>query len=168
MSKSTSDQEMKTEKSVKNVDVNYDDTDIKCIIKAIENDNNADVMLTTFTNIQQEKNDILQQLKLRGKELKEYHKKLKEYRFIDDLASIRDGCYARWINILDEKHTLMKGAIVNSVNETDGYIYLKSANPFAKNRFMTLQFDKIVLFQKLTEQELILLKISKIIDDSNI
>lgn len=154
--------------TIKHVEVDYDDTDIKCIIKAIENDNNAEVMLTTFTNIQKEKNDILQQLKIRGKELKEYHKKLKEYRFIDDIASIRDGCYSRWINILDEKHILMKGAIVYDVNEEDGYIYLKSPNPYAKNRFMTIQFDKIILFQKLTDQELILLKISKIIDDSNI
>lgn len=154
--------------SIKTVDVDYDNTDIKCIIKAIENDNNVDVMLTTFTNIKQEKNDILQQLKVSGKDLKIYHKKLKEYRFIDDLSSLRDGCYIRWINIMDPECKLTYGSIVCSVDEDGGYIYTKSSNAFPRIRYVTLRFENIIVFQKLTDQELILLKITKLIDDGNI
>lgn len=159
---------MSKDNDIKHVDVDYDDTDIKCIIKAIENDNNADVMLTTFTNIKKEKNDILQQLKIKGNSLKEYHKKLNEYRFINEISSIRDGCFVRWINIIDPEHKLTYGAIVCNVDEENGYIYMKSSNSFPRTRFITVQFDNIIIFQKLTEQELILLKISKLIDDSNI
>lgn len=154
--------------NIKTVEVDYDNTDIKCIIKAIENDNNEDVMLTTFTNIKQEKNDILQQLKISGKDLKGYHKKLKEYRFIDDLSSLRDGCYIRWINIMDPDRKLTYGAIVCSVDEDGGYIYTKSSNAFPRIRYITIQFENIIAFQKLTDQELILLKITKLIDDGNI
>lgn len=153
---------------IKKVEVDYDDTDIKCIIKAIENDNNADVMLTTFTNIKQEKNDILQQLKIKGKRLKEYHRKLKEYRFIDDISSLRDGCYIRWMNIMDPEHKLTYGAIVCSVDEEGGYIYTKSSNAFPRIRHITIQFENVIVFQKLTDQESILLKITKLIDDGNI
>lgn len=49
--------------------------------------------------ITQSKNDILQRLPLNREELKTFHKKLKGYRYIDNLDDFKIGNYVRWINL---------------------------------------------------------------------
>ena len=55
--------------------------DVDLLLKSLHNDNNEDILHLTSKKIAQEKNDILQTLQLPRATLKQYHKKLKNYRF---------------------------------------------------------------------------------------
>ena len=89
---------------------NFDITDI---LKAVDNEGNENIMKYTRESIHKMKNDILQQLHLRIPVLKDYHKKLKRFRYVDDLSDLNYGSYIRWINITNpEKLKLTNGGII--------------------------------------------------------
>ena len=67
------------------------------ILDALENETNASIMELTTEKIQAQKNNMLQRLQLPKNKLKEFHKKLKKYRYCSDLKDIQYGFYIRWI-----------------------------------------------------------------------
>ena len=127
--------------------------------KAIENPENAKIRETTFQDIKKEKNDILQQLPVSGEMVKYFHKKLKDYRFCSDIEDIKQGRYLRWIPLdkdpIDlEKHCVR---IINIIETDDDNIYIKCT---INNRYyFNLDFSKCLFFQKLTEQETLILTV---------
>ena len=56
----------------------------------------------TFSKIKNIKNDILQKLQLDKETLKDYHKKLKNYRYIDEINELKYGNFIRSINLNKE------------------------------------------------------------------
>jgi hypothetical protein len=79
------------------------DVDKERLNKALENDDNISLLNLTRDKIAKDKNDILQQLQFNGGTLKGLNKKLKQYRYIDELNDIKFGSYIRWINISNPK-----------------------------------------------------------------
>ena len=73
--------------------------DEEYLIKSLDNENNIGIENLTTKKIKTIKNDCLQQLQLPRDKLKEFHLKLKHYRFVDDLTNIQYGRYIRWINL---------------------------------------------------------------------
>ena len=71
----------------------------KHLVKALDNENNASIMNYNSRMIKSIKNDYLQKLLLSKEKLKDYHNKLKNYRYVDDLSDIQYGRYIRWINL---------------------------------------------------------------------
>ena len=69
------------------------------LIKSLDNENNVGIENLSTRKIKAIKNDYSQQLQLSREKLKEYHNKLKEYRFVDDLTNIQYGRYIRWISL---------------------------------------------------------------------
>ena len=57
--------------------------------------------MKVLSSVKEEKNDILQQLQLPRELLKEYHEKLKNYRYINNIDGLESGHYIRWINLKD-------------------------------------------------------------------
>lgn len=125
---------------------------------ALTNDKNEGIIKHTKKSIQTKKKDIIYELFL-PKERKEILQKLKDYRHIDEMNEIRVGCYARWINI--ENKTLAKGGIIIKVDISDNGIYIVLKNNF---NLFTILFDNVFLFQKITNQENIILSIIDKID----
>jgi len=77
--------------------------------------------------------------------------KLTGYKFIDDLYQLHKGKYIRWI----KNNKLSNGGIVMDILFND-----KGTNILCKNnmnRFFQLKFDDLVIFQKLSEEEQLLL-----------
>ena len=54
------------------------------ILDALENETNASIMELTTVKIKKQKNDMLQRLQLKKEKLKQFHKKLKKYRYCSD------------------------------------------------------------------------------------
>ena len=73
--------------------------DINSLLKAVDNENNEHLLNLTNQIIKKQKNDILQKLQLKRETLKNFHKKLKNYRFVSELHEIQYGAYIRWINL---------------------------------------------------------------------
>ena len=137
---------------------------VEDLLKALDNENNTGIAGLTTTKIKKEKNDILQKLQLSGKELKDLHARLKDYRYINELNDIQMGRYIRWIPLNTEtaEIKLTKGAfMVNTFLNEDGACLL-CRNTY--RRPIVVKFDKVLIFQKLSEQEQILISAIDFLD----
>jgi hypothetical protein len=122
------------------------------LLKALNNENNSGIENLTTRKIKAIKNDYLQQLQLSRDKLKEFHLKLKDYRFVDDLTDIQYGRYIRWISLKNpEKICLTNGGVIIDIKIQEDGIHLLCRN-FKNSRFQ-IKIDECFIFQKLTDQE---------------
>ena len=104
------------------------------------------------------KNDVIQKLQLKKDEIKELHTKLKDYRYINEINDINYGFYIRWINLKDiDDLNLNRGAFISEIKITDNGIVIICKTRF--NRHFQIKFDENLIFQKISQQEQIILKI---------
>jgi hypothetical protein len=126
------------------------------LIKSLDNENNSSMNNLTSSKIKSIKNNYLQQLQLSREKLIDYHTKLKEYRYVDDLTDIQFGRYIRWINLKNPlKINLTTGGIIIDIKICENGIQLVCKN-FRKHIFQ-IKIDECFIFQKLTDQEKIIL-----------
>ena len=126
------------------------------LLKSLDNENNSSMNNLNSKKIKSMKNDYLQQLQLSREKLKEYHTKLKEYRYVDDLSNIQYGRYIRWINLKDPTNTsLTQGGLIIDIKICQGGIQVVCKN--FRNRKFQIKIDECLIFQKLTDQEKIIL-----------
>jgi hypothetical protein len=130
---------------------------VDVLLNALDNENNTGVAGLSSSKIKKEKNDILQKLQISGKELKLFHASLKDYRYINELKDLQVGRYIRWIplNADTAEIKLTKGAILVNVFINDNGAMLVCRN--ALNKSIIVTFDRVLIFQKLSEQEQILI-----------
>jgi hypothetical protein len=122
------------------------------LIKSLDNENNSGIENLSTRKIKAIKNDYLQQLQLPRDKLKEYHKKLTEYRVVDDLTNIQYGRYIRWINLKNPENIfLTNGGVIIDIQLLDDGIYVLCKN--FRNKCMKIKIDECFIFQKLTDQE---------------
>jgi hypothetical protein len=127
------------------------------LTKALNNDNNENIMKLDKSKISKLKNDILQKLQLNKKELKELHKKLKDYRYVVDLADMNYGSYIRWINLNKEEIKLTNGAIMIDIKMTSDGLRIMCKNNM--NKIFLIDYDVCLIFQKINQQESVLLEV---------
>ena len=131
--------------------------DVEQLLQALDNDENESMIDLTTSKIKSIKNDMLQKLQLPKETLKNYHKKLKDYRYVGELHEIRYGAYIRWINLKNiDNIRLTNVGIICDIQVTNTGLWIKCKNNM--NRFFQLKLDECLIFQKLSDQERILLK----------
>ena len=134
--------------------------DINSLLHALNNDNNEAVVDLDYSTIAKHKNDLLQQLNLPKEELQKLHKQLKAYRCVNNLEDLRFGSYVRWISLKNpEIIKLTNGGIVCDIKEVKGDIHIKCKNKM--NMLFQVKMSEVLLFQKLSEQEEVILKAMK-------
>ncbi len=132
------------------------------LLKALDNDENTYLLELSNSKIKQEKNDILQQIQMSGDALKMMHNKLNEYRYISDADSLRIGCYIRWINLRKLGETIPERVLTNGAILCDWKIHDNGLHILCKtnnNRIIQIKFEENLIFQKLTNQEHVLLAV---------
>ena len=134
--------------------------DIENLEEILENDNNT-ILNKTYSKIKGEKNDIIQRLGLSRAKLKELCEKLKEYRYIDEISDIVCGNFCRWINLNNEEIRLENGGFISNINISEQGPLL-CVKTFRK--YININANNILLFQKINNQEKILLKVMKYIE----
>jgi hypothetical protein len=128
----------------------------KILVKALDNDINEGIQKYNSNLIKQIKNDYLQKLLLPREKLKLFHSKLKDYRYVDDLSDIQYGRYIRWIKLNDpSKIILSNGGVIIDIKILQNGIHVVCKN-FNNQRFQ-IKIDECYIFQKLTDQEKIIL-----------
>jgi len=133
-----------------------DDQSQNFFMKALDNENNDGIQKYNTPLIKQIKNDYLQKLLLPRDKLKDYHLKLKDYRYVDDLTDIQYGRYIRWINLNDPNNIkLTTGGIIIDIKILASGIHVVCKNN--KNHRFQIKIDECFIFQKLTDQEKIIL-----------
>lgn len=134
--------------------------DIHNLLHALNNDNNEAVVDLDYATIAKHKNDLLQQLNLPKEDLVALHKKLKPYRCVNTLEDLRFGGYVRWISLKNPAIIkLTNGGIVCDIKELNEDIQVKCKNKM--NMLFQFKMSEVLLFQKLSEQEQVILSALK-------
>ena len=137
-----------------NMDIN------KLLLKSLENEDNEYLLELTTKKIRDMNKKVLDELELTKKETLDYLSKLKEYRYIDEVSELKYGSYLRWISLTDpDDLDLKKGAIFCDVKVNDDGLFIICKNYGYSKKHFQLKFDEHMIFQKLSEQELILLNV---------
>lgn len=142
--------------------------DVANLLHALNNDDNEAVVELDYATIAKHKNDLLQQLNLPREDLIKLQKQLKAYRCVNTLEDLRFGGYVRWVSLKNpEKIKLTNGGIVCDIKhkqaqakqqakeEKSEDIHVKCKNKM--NMLFQFKMSEVLLFQKLSEQEQIIL-----------
>ena len=132
--------------------------DMQKLLQSLENEDNEYLLDLTTKKIRDMNKKVLEELELTAKEMSEYLSKLKEYKYVDEVSDLKYGAYLRWISLSDpDDLDLKKGAIFCEVKVGDDGLFLICRNYGYSKKHFRLKFDEHMIFQKLSEQELILL-----------
>lgn len=132
--------------------------DVQKLLKALDNENNENIINFTTQKIQEMNLKILQELHLKREETLELFKKLVQYKYVDEMDDLKYGTYIRWIPIANPHCIeLKKGAIFCNIKITDEGVSLVCKNHGYKSKHFQIKLDENLVFQRLTEQEMILL-----------
>ena len=132
--------------------------DVDLLINALENEENSSIIELNSQKIKTFKNNILQKLQLDRDKLKLYHKKLKKYRYCSDLSDLQFGNYIRWISVKDPENIfLTNGAFFTDYIFENNMVYIVCKN--SRNLIFRVKFDEIIIFQKLNNQENVILSV---------
>jgi hypothetical protein len=129
---------------------------VEKLLKALDNEENEKMCQMTTRKITQMKLDILNELELSRSVLLDYMKKLKLYKYIDEMNELQYGGFIRWIPLIDPDNLyLTSGGIICDIKVTDTGVSLVCKN-FAHKHYQ-LKMDECHIFQKLNGQEQVLL-----------
>ena len=128
---------------------------------ALSNQENDNILKLTTKKIEAEKALLFDELRMK-KSLKEsLIEKLKHYRFIDDMNDFRDGAYIRWINIekIDDinKLELQRGSFISETNLMGDDIHITCRT--ITRKYIKIMGSQNLIFQKLSDQERIILSV---------
>lgn len=130
------------------------------LVTAIQNVKEESIVDTNLSEIKSVKNNVLQQLQLSREKLQDFHKRLQNYRYIDEITELNSGDYVRWIDLNNAANIkIASGAFVCDVEINSDGIHLKLKT--ITHRHIQLRMDEIFLFRKLTDDELVILSALK-------
>jgi len=130
------------------------------LVTAIQNVKEESIVDTNLSEIKSVKNNVLQQLQLSREKLQDFHKRLQNYRYVDEITELNSGDYVRWIDLNNAANIkIASGAFVCDVEINSDGIHLKLKT--ITHRHIQLRMDEIFLFRKLTDDELVILSALK-------
>lgn len=140
-----------------------DDEKTHDLLSALDNESNESIMKLNNRKIKDIKNTILQRLQLDRETLKNLHKKLKNYRYVDELPDINYGSYIRWISLKNPSNIkLTNGGLICDIKILDEGVHIMCKNNM--NRVMQIKIDENLVFQRLSEQEHVILSVLDYLD----
>ena len=132
--------------------------DTQKLLKALDDDTNESLMNFTTKQLREMILKILKELQLPRNETIELLKKLKNYKYVDEIKDLKYGTYLRWIPINDpEDIQLTQGALFCEMKVKEDGVYIVCKNYGYNRKHFQIKLDENLIFQKLTEQELVLL-----------
>jgi hypothetical protein len=146
--------------------VNKSLLDVDKLEKALDNTKNESIMNFTTKKITELNYKILQELNLDNKTTMEYLKKLKDYKYVDELPELKHGGFIRWIPTNDPNYLpLNTCGIVCDIKIADEGVFVTCKN--FMHRHYNFKMDDVLIFQKLTTQEQIILSALDHLDEDN-
>ncbi len=130
--------------------------DVNKLMYALDNANNEFIMHLTSKKILELNLNILKELHLDKDTTLNYLKKLKGYRYVDEINELKHGAFIRWIPITDPNYLpLNHCGMICDIKITDSGILITCKN--FMHRHYTFKMDECLIFQKLTTQENIII-----------
>ena len=126
------------------------------LLKALDNEQNESIMNLTSKKILEMNYNIVKELLLDRETTLGYLKKLKDYRYVDEIDDLKHGSYIKWVPITDPKNIpLHYSGIICEIKLTDNGVFLVCKN--FMHRHYTFKMDECLIFQKLTPQEKVII-----------
>jgi hypothetical protein len=130
--------------------------DVPKLLKALENEENEGLFNFTTEKLKEMNFNVLKELHLTKSVFLDYMQKLKTYKYIDEMNELKYGAFLRWIPITNPKDLpLKKGGVLCDIKVTDNGVMI-ICKGFMNNHFQ-FKMDECLIFQKLSDQELVLL-----------
>lgn len=132
------------------------------LLDALDNDKNDSILKHTPAEINETKYNLFKSLNLNEDHIQDLLNRLNDYRFIENIDDLVEGSYIRWINLneLPEFKLKMGAKLLNiKTKEDDEDNNLLSCVKFLgrMTSYFNIKFENNLIFQKLSEQELMLL-----------
>jgi hypothetical protein len=129
---------------------------LKKLSEALDDEANDGIMKLSTRKILEMNLSILKELHLSRETTLEYLKKLKAYRYIDEMKDLKYGAFIRWIPITDPDNLQLKYCgIICDIKITDNGVLIVCKN--FMHRCYSFIMDKCLIFQKLTNQEQVII-----------
>jgi len=132
--------------------------DVNKLMKALDDENNENLMNFTSKKIKEMNLKVLKELHLSRDETIELFKKLIGYRYVDEIQDLKYGTYLRWIPLTNPNLIkLSRGAIFCELKIEQTGLSLVCKNYGFNCKHFQIKLDECLVFQKLTDQEKVLL-----------
>lgn len=132
--------------------------DVDKLLKALDNENNEKIMNFNTKTMKEMNIKILKELGLPYDVFNEYMEKLEDYKYVDEMGDLKTGSFIRWIPICEDKEVeLKKGGVLCDVKVTNNGVFLVCKVFSYKASHIQFKMDDALIFQKLSDQEKILL-----------
>ena len=127
------------------------------------------IMKLTTAKIRKTILNVLTSLQLPNAVVQEYYNKLNGYKYVDGITELSSGCFIRAIPLSNSTTLpLHNGAFICDINITNNGVVIVCKN--FNNRYFSLKVEDCVIFQRLTDEEKIILNaldhLSAVDDDS--
>jgi len=130
--------------------------DIESLLKALDKDENEEIIDMSSVKIREAIQSVLNDLQMDTDEQADMLVKLDGYKYVEDVSSLKSGAFIRWICISDPSNIrLTKGALVCDIRFTDTGMSIVCKG--YHNRHFQVKFDECLIFQRLSDQERVLL-----------
>lgn len=147
-------------------DDTIDNINVDELLKSIESDKLLSVSKLSYDKINTIKYNVLTRVGLEDDELESMLLKLSDYRYVEELQDIHHGAFVRYIPLTnnsskskqDNNEIILKpGGFICDIKILGSGVQLLCRNHFRK--MFQLRLDEVLLFQKLTKQEEIILSV---------
>lgn len=132
--------------------------DVNKLLQALEDETNENLLDFTSDKMREMNLKIIKELHLPKDESLKILKKINGYKYVDEMSDLKYGTYIRWIPVENpEEINLKKGALFCEMKITDDGVFMVCKNVGYSTRHFKIKMDENLIFQKLTDQELVLL-----------
>lgn len=150
----------------------FDNINVDELLKSIESDKLLSVSKLSYDKINTIKYNVLTRIGLEDDELESMLLKLSDYRYVEELQDIHHGAFVRYVPL---KNTSNKGNKENEIIIKPGgficdiKILGTGVQLLCRNgrKMFQLRVDEVLLFQKLTKQEEIILSVFDYLNKNN-
>jgi len=95
---------------------------------------------------------VLDELHLDDIPLKQFLKKLKKYKYVEEVDDLKYGSFIRWIHLINPNNLRLNySGIICSIKFTDEGTIISCKN--LMNKYYTIKIDECLIFQKFTNDE---------------
>lgn len=128
--------------------------DIDSLLSTLESTKNDFLEGHTFDSIAKDVVDSMKNESISRPFINEFCSKLTGYRFVGELHVLHKGKYVRWIRKSDKRKLMRGGVVVDIKFGNEGVNVLCRT---ASGRFTQYRFDLCLTYQKLTDDEQLIL-----------
>jgi hypothetical protein len=135
---------------------NNNEIDMNKLTKALDNVSNDNIMNLTTRKLMEINLKILKELMLDKETLINYLRKLKGYKYVDEIGDLKHGAFIKWIPITNPNNLpLNQCGLICDIKITDDNVVIICKN--FMHRYYTFKMDEVLIFQKLSDQEMVII-----------